>query len=97
MIKYYDPFDNEIASAPKKAITFAHCKYAKYLKVNDGAPVQNPDFDASKFNKVQQRKRIAEYKDVTDRLAFKFLAGEITKQEWLDARQAIKDKYPKVV
>lgn len=96
MIKYYDPFDNEIISVPKNSATFSFCPYAKYLKVNGGEAIENPDFSIDKFNNNQILKREIEYKNITDNLAFAYMADEITKETWLNARQEIKNKYPKM-
>lgn len=47
----------------------------------------------AKHNEDAKAARAAAYKD-TDPLFFKAQRGEITMQEWLDAVQAVKDKYP---
>lgn len=38
--------------------------------------------------------RRQEYRDKADPLFFGFQAGENTEQDWLDARQAVKDAHP---
>lgn len=38
--------------------------------------------------------RRAEYQKVSDPLFFAFQRGEVAEQDWLDAVQAVKDKYP---
>lgn len=39
--------------------------------------------------------RRAEYQKTADPLFFSYQRGEATEQEWLDAVQAVKDKYPR--
>lgn len=38
--------------------------------------------------------REAAYREISDPLFFRYQRGEIEKQEWLDAVQSIKEKYP---
>lgn len=41
--------------------------------------------------------RRAEYQKTADPLFFSYQRGETTEQEWLDAVQAVKDKYPRQI
>lgn len=45
-------------------------------------------------NDRAKEERAKAYKDTTDAMFFKAQRGEIEMQEWLDAVQAIKDRYP---
>jgi len=45
-------------------------------------------------NTAAQNNRAAEYKAVTDPLFMKWQRGEIEKQEWLDAVEEIRGRFP---
>ncbi len=53
-------------------------------------------FTPQELNAGAKANRIAAYKAETDPMFFKIQRGEITHQEWLDAIQAIKDRFPYV-
>lgn len=53
-----------------------------------------PAVDLAVRTEVVERARQAAYATTADPLFFKFQAGEATEQEWLDARQAVRDQYP---
>jgi hypothetical protein len=48
---------------------------------------------SSSKHKIDELRRL-EYQKVSDPLFFAYQRGEATEQEWLDAVQAVKDKYP---
>lgn len=59
---------------------------------------QAPDpgaFTPQELNAGAKANRAAAYKE-TDALFFKAQRGEVTMQEWLDAVQAVKDRFPYV-
>lgn len=84
-----------VNSAPEKFL------YPDVWKLVDGSWVVNNQSiydDCETAGKAVNNARMKElravaYKD-TDPLFFKAQRGEITTQEWLDAVQAVKDKYP---
>ena len=54
--------------------------------------------DDTKKSEIQNEKaklnRAIEYKEISDPIFMKYQRGEATKQEWLDAVESIKVKYP---
>ena len=42
---------------------------------------------------VEDQRKLA-YQQETDPLFFQYQRGDVTEQEWLDAVQAVKDRYP---
>lgn len=46
------------------------------------------------YNAEQKVKRAEAYKEETDPMYFQAQRGDITEQEWLDAVDAIKERYP---
>lgn len=46
------------------------------------------------YNEEQRAKRAEAYKEQTDAMYFQAQRGDITEQDWLDAVDAIKAKYP---
>lgn len=53
----------------------------------------NAEYDEA-YVASQKAKRAAEYPKEADGIFFKFQRGEATEQEWKDAVQKVKDKYP---
>jgi|SaaInl25SG_5_DNA_1037380.scaffolds.fasta_scaffold50287_1 hypothetical protein len=54
-----------------------------------------PEVEMSTSNSKIDELRRVEYQRVSDPLFFSYQRGEATEQEWLDAVQAVKDKYPR--
>ena len=53
----------------------------------------NAEYDEA-YVKSQKKKRAAEYPKEADPLFFKYQRGEATEQEWKDAVEAVKSRFP---
>lgn len=60
-----------------------------YLDPTPKEPVVEPPVDTDALRRKS-------YEATADPLFFKWQRGEATKQEWLDAVQAVRDQHPKV-
>jgi len=72
----------------------------KQVEFEDGSILQNPDFNLAEIiiekNLEIEAKRKIRYQNESDPLFFAFQRNEITKQEWIDKVNQIKNELPYV-
>ena len=53
-----------------------------------------PEVQHTRAVRAVEAQRAQAYRDEADPLFFRYQAGEATKEEWEQARQAVRDRYP---
>jgi hypothetical protein len=53
-----------------------------------------PEVQHARAVKAVEQQRAQAYREETDPLFFKYQAGEATQEEWEQARQAVRDRFP---
>ena len=75
--------------------------YESIVALDDGPIPSQQELDAlwpevqhTRAVRAVEAQRAQAYRDEADPLFFRYQAGEATKEEWEQARQAVRDRYP---